>query len=150
MSDIWEDIMSTVTQGQFDDVGLPKIEIGICRDVHRLPEGQIRASGIIDTGFSGFVQIPGKLAAELHLTLRATTTSMTLADNRIVTRQAGYGIALLGGHPEGGVFYLDETFPHILPGMDFLRIFKRTLLVSARNTVRLVENARLPHILKHL
>jgi len=48
------------------------------------------------------------------------------------------------------VFYLDETFPHILLGMDFLRIFDRTLLVSARNKVRLVENARLPHVLQRL
>jgi len=150
MSGIWEDSMSTVIQGRFDDVGLPKIDIGICGDVHRLPEGQIRASGIIDTGFSGFVQSPRSLATKLHLTLRATTTSMTLADNRVVTRQAGYGIALLNGHPQGGVFYLDETFPHILLGMDFLRIFERTLLISARNTVRLVENARLPHVLQGL
>ena len=142
--------MSTVIQGQFDDLGLPKINIGICKDVHGLPESQIRVSGIIDTGFSGFVQIPRTLATELRLTLRATTTSMTLADNRIVTRQASYGIALLNGHPQGGVFYLDETFPHILLGMDFLRIFDRTLLVSARNKVRLVENARLPHVLQRL
>ncbi len=90
--------------------------------MHSLPESQALVSGIIDTGFSGFVQIPRKLAIELQLTLCATTTSMTLADNRIVTRQASYGIAILKGHPEGGVFYLDETFPHILLGMDFLRI----------------------------
>ena len=142
--------MSTVIQGQFDDVGLPKIDIGICRDVHSLPESQALVSGIIDTGFSGFVQIPSKLAIELQLTLRATTTSMTLADNRIVTRQASYGIAILKGHPEGGVFYLDETFPHILLGMDFLRIFERSLLVSACKTVRLVDNARLPTLLQYL
>ena len=143
--------MSTVIQGQFDDLGLPKIDIGFCRDVHCLPEEQFRGKGIIDTGFSGFVQIPKRIATDLQLTLRATaTTSMTLADNRTVTRQASYGIALLNGHPEGGMFYLDENLPHILLGMDFLRIFRRTLLVSPRSTVRLVDNARLPHILQHL
>ncbi|MCY4295551.1 MAG: hypothetical protein OXE54_01105 [Gammaproteobacteria bacterium] len=63
--------MSTVIQGQFDDLGLPKIDIGICKDVHGLPESQIRVSGIIDKGFSGFVQIPRTLATELRLTLRA-------------------------------------------------------------------------------
>lgn len=113
--------MSAVIQGQFDD-----------------------------TGFSGFVQIPKSVAIDLQLTLRATTTSMTLADNRTVTRQASFGIALLNGRPEGGMFYLDENFPYILLGMDFLRIFEKTLIISARSTVSLIDNARLPHVLQRL
>lgn len=142
--------MSTVIQGQLDDVGLPEIDIGICKDVHNLTEDQFRGKGIIDTGFFGFVQIPKRIAADLQLTLRTTTTSMTLADNRTVPRQASFGIALLNGRPEGGMFYLDENFPYILIGMDFLRIFEQTLIVSARSTVRLVDNSRLPHLLKRL
>ena len=131
--------MSAVIQGQFDDTGLPKIDIGICKDVNSLPGRQFRGKGIIDTGFSGFVQIPKSVAIDLQLTLRATTTSMTLADNRTVTRQASFGIALLNGRPEGGMFYLDENFPYILLGMDFLRIFEKTLIISARSTVSLLD-----------
>ena len=115
--------------GWYDDAGNPCIAFHI-RGVAHDPPG-VEYSGIIDTGFSGFVQVPLSAAFALRLPLEGTTSVM-LADGSTQTTLTALGSVTLGGKSLVGVVHLSPS-PEILLGMDFLRRFEHALAVFSNS-----------------
>ena len=105
------------------------------RGVRHDPPG-IEYEGIIDTGFTAFVQLPLAVAIELALPLEGTTSVM-LADGSTAAKLTAQAQATLLGESEVGIAIIEFHSPEILIGMDFLRRFRRGLIVS-RQVVGLV------------
>ena len=99
--DTWATNVSTVVRGVIDDSGIPKLQIGICKDVHSLPHSNFSGEAYLDTGFTGFAQIPIDLARQLDLTVWGTTT-VRVADNREVPIQIRQAVVMLNGEPKDG------------------------------------------------
>ena len=93
---------------------------------------------VIDTGFSGFLQMPKSLAAVIGLEVGPMVES-TLADNRKITMETAYGAVDFQRYSRRGVIMLSATLPGILVGMDFLRIFRLALVVLPPSEVALID-----------
>ena len=85
----------------------------------RHKEPGLKYIGIIDTGFTGFIQIPIQHAFSLRLPLEGTTT-VTLADGSSLAVLTALGRATLLERAEIGVVMLSVSSNEILLGMDFL------------------------------
>ena len=83
---------------------------------------EIACAGLIDTGFTGFVQLPMQHAIALGLPLHGTISS-TLADGRRVDSYTAVAIAELTGFRRPGIVTLSTSANDILVGMEFLRTF---------------------------
>ena len=92
---------------------------------------------LIDTGFSGFIQIPTIRAIELQLPLQGTLTSV-LADGSTITSFTVLVEATLDGQNIVGVAVLSQS-DIFLVGMEFLRQFRKTLVVS-QDVVGLIDD----------
>ena len=121
--------------GWYDDTGSPRLAFHI-RGVSHEPPG-LKYDGIIDTGFSGFIQVPLPVAFSLNLPLEGTTSVM-LADGSTQTALTALGMVTLGNRPLVGVVHLSPSH-EILLGMDFLRRFERALGVFRNNVFLLPE-----------
>ena len=128
--------------GHFDRQGNPCLKLYLCGSRHDPPG--IEFEGIIDTGFTGFIQIPMRDALTLALPLESST-QVILADASSLVMLAATAHATIGGRSQDGVVLLSETSDDILLGMDFLRQFDRTLSISRRRGVLLVEDSAASH-----
>ena len=126
--------MTQTGLGHFDERGNACLRFHL-RGVRHDPPG-VEYTGIIDTGFTGFVQLPIAAAMSLALPLEGTT-SVTLADGSTAAKLTAQAQATLLGESEVGIVILEFDSPEILIGMDFLRRFRRGLVVS-RHVVGLV------------
>ena len=110
--------------GHYDQSGSPNIKFflqGVAHD----PPG-LEYHGVVDTGFTGFLQIPLIEAFKLRLPLEGTTT-VVLADGHQETNLTALGrVSLEGEDPVVGIVHLSPS-SHFLVGMDFLRAFKKGL-----------------------
>lgn len=91
----------------------------------------VQYEGIVDTGFSGFIQIPFDTACELKLPLSGTIGNV-LADGSRVSALSALGRASIPENgnrtdPITGAVQVSLTSGEILLGMEFLRAFKRGL-----------------------
>ncbi len=123
------------TPGHFDRQGNPctQIEVrGLDGRKHTLDDV------VIDTGFSGFLQMPKSLAAVIRLEDGPMVES-TLADNRKITMETAYGTVDFQRYSRRGVIMLSATLPRVLAGMDFLRIFRLALVVFPPSEVALID-----------
>ena len=124
--------------GFFDSFGNACLKFHLCGVRHPLPG--VEYSGIIDTGFTGFLQAPIQEAFSLGLPLEGTTT-ISLADGSSVVSLTALAKATLLGRTEVGTVILSFNSEELLVGMDFLRRFKRALVVSQSAGVVLVEDS---------
>ena len=131
----------TSIDGHFDRQGNPCLKLYLCGSRHDPPG--IEFEGIIDTGFTGFIQIPMRDALTLALPLE-TSTQVTLADASSLVMLAATAQATIRDRSQT-VVLLSETSDDILLGMDFLRQFDQTLTISNRRGVRLVEDSAASH-----
>ena len=93
---------------------------------------------MIDTGFSGFVQIPMAHAIALQLPLQGAQT-LTLADGKTTTALTALVHATLGERETNGVAVL--SFSDVfLDGMDFLRKFEQVLVIG-REFARVMDES---------
>lgn len=122
--------------GHFDENGNACLNFHL-RGVKHAPPG-VEFNGIIDTGFTGFIQLPMPHAIALSLPLEGTNV-VTLADNSTQVLLTALGEATLLGRTEVGVILLSMSASEVLLGMDFLRHFERALVVSKNLGVVLVE-----------
>jgi predicted aspartyl protease len=109
--------------------------------VRHSPPG-VEYSGIIDTGFTGFIQLPLQHAMSLMLPLEGTTTH-TLADGSKVPNLTARAVATItraGGKTEAkpGTVVLSPRSQSVLIGMGFLQQFGLGLYVGS--AVALFDN----------
>jgi len=94
---------------------------------------------VIDTGFTGFVQVPALLAQELGLTPR-TATETQYPDGRIDTTPLAWGRITLGSAVREGFVHIQRGSDEAIVGVEFLRLFRKTLVLSvADGTVLLID-----------
>jgi len=98
----------------------------------------VEFEAIIDTGFTGFIQLPLSNAISLSLPLEGTN-AVILADGSSLVMLTAMAEATLMDRTEKGVVLLSMTSDKILIGMDFLRRFERVLVVSKKIGVVLME-----------
>jgi predicted aspartyl protease len=98
----------------------------------------VEFEAIIDTGFTGFIQLPLPKALSLSLPLEGTN-SVILADESSLVMLTALAQATLLDRTEVGVVLLSMSSTDILVGMDFLRRFERTLIISNKIGVALLE-----------
>lgn len=122
--------------GHFDQRGNVCLKLHLCGVRHEPPGVEFEA--IIDTGFTGFIQLPMSHAMSLSLPLEGTN-AVTLADESSVVMLTAMVRATLLGRTEYGVALLSTTSDTILVGMDFLRRFERALVVSKQLGVVLMD-----------
>lgn len=112
--------------GYLDQQGNACLKFYLCGVKHTPPGIEIQ--GVIDTGFTGFVQLPIQFAFSLGLPLEGTVSS-TLADGSISNGLAALGHASFGGEKAVGLVSLEFHANEVLIGMDFLRLFGLSLLI---------------------
>ncbi len=123
------------TPGHFDRQGNPCTQVelqGLDGRKHALDDV------VIDTGFSGFLQVPKSVAAVIGL-IDGPTVESTLADNRKITMETAYGTVDFQRYSRRGVIMLSEALPRVLVGMDFLRIFRLALVILPPSEVALID-----------
>ena len=95
---------------------------------------------VIDTGFTGFAQIPAPLARELGLTAR-TATETQYPDGRIDTIPLAWAEVTLGSSVREGFVHSQSGSDEAIVGVEFLRLFRKTLVLSvADGTVLLIDS----------
>lgn len=127
--------MNQTLLGHYDENGCAYLKIHLCGVKHEPPG--IEYDLLIDTGFSGFIQIPTIRAIELQLPLQGTLTSV-LADGSTITSFTVLVEATLDGQNIVGVAVLSQS-DIFLVGMEFLRQFRKTLVVS-QDVVGLIDD----------
>lgn len=127
------------TAGHYDKQGNACIKLHLHGAKHSAPG--LEYIGIIDTGFTGFIQVPFSVAFALGIPLDGTNT-FTLANGAKHVALMGLVFATFSGREELGVAVL-STSSDILIGMDFLRRFNRALVVS-QNGIFLVDENTIP------
>ena len=125
--------------GDYDARGNACLAFHLCGVRHELPG--VQYTGIIDTGFTGFLQIPLGVAFELALPLEGTTSVM-LANGSTATKLTAAARATVCGQSRFGIVILEAASPEILIGMDFLRRFDVALFVT-RDLVGIVSEETL-------
>lgn len=137
--------MSRILQGVVESRS-PKLTIGICKDLHGLSK-QVSCQGVIDTGFTEFAQISVDLAEKLELERRGSV-QYVLGNNESVDLDCYSAVLLLNGVPKDGVVSATPKQGVMLLGMDFLRIFDRSLVIDNSSGVYVVERAFLSPIVQ--
>ena len=121
--------------GSYDARGNACLAFHLC-GVRHDPPG-VEHTGIIDTGFTGFLQLPLGVAFELALPLEGTTSVM-LADGSTATKLTAAARATVCEQSRVGIVILEPAAPEILIGMEFLRRFDVALFVT-RDLVGIVS-----------
>ncbi len=113
--------------GHFDQQGNACVKFHLCGVHHEAPG--VEFEGLIDTGFTGFLQLPIQHAFQLKLPLNGTA-SITLADAHHTVCLTALARTTFNGQTVVGVVSLEMQSQEILIGMDFLRQFKKGLVVA--------------------
>lgn len=138
-----EEITDSI-DGWYDDNGNPCIAFHLCGVVHTKPG--IECNGIVDTGFSGFIQMPFDKACELRLPLEGTAGVM-LANGSTQIVLTALGIATLANVENVGTVHLSPS-SEILVGMEFLRKFEHGLGVFRDSVFLLPDKISVPRTIK--
>jgi len=124
--------------GSFDNRGAPTVTISISP-----AEGVASAKqfvAVIDTGFEGFVRMPSDQAEMLGLT-PTTAAEIENADGTVDVVALAPARVTLGGDSREGLVHLQHAVDEILVGLDFLRSFRKMLVVSvAESQILLVDD----------
>jgi predicted aspartyl protease len=94
---------------------------------------------LIDTGFTGFVQLPVRRARELGLTPRAAS-EIEYADGRIDTIPLSWARVVLGVEAQEGFIHLQRESHEVIVGVEFLRLFQKTFVLSITPGLVLLMN----------
>lgn len=122
--------------GHFDKLGNPCLKFYLCGVAHALPG--LEFVGIIDTGFTGFIQLPIQHAFSLKLPLEGTS-SYILADGSHGVALTALARTTFGDKTRNGVVSLAPGSQDILVGMDFMRQFKLGMLMMTGQIVLVDE-----------
>jgi len=126
--------MATI-RGSLDSSRSPVVTIAVSA-----PSGPSTSfDAVIDTGFTGFVQVPEPHAQELGLTPR-TASEMQYPDGRIESIPLAWGSVTLAGEVQDRFVHIQHGSDEVIVGVEFLRRFRKTLVLSiADGTVLLID-----------
>ena len=120
------------TRGWLDPQGCPFIKIAI------FPEGRLdlrrEVDALIDTGFTGFAQIPLDIAVSVGLNATGTM-DLTFAGGTTELTPVSWASIQLGPDTREGFVFLSDRSDEILVGVHFLRLFETTLTFSVGSSV---------------
>ena len=106
--------------------------------LHGTNRRSLNCTGLIDTGFTGFVQLHMRDAITLGLPPLGTARAI-LADGRAIVSYTAVGTAQLNDSRQIGVVVLSETSTLVVVGMEFLRTFGMGLYLT-RDAVLLFDH----------
>ena len=92
---------------------------------------------LIDTGFTGFVQLPERRARELGLPLRAVSKAQ-YADGRIGTIPLAWAKVTLGSDAQEGFVHIQSASDEVIVGVELLRIFRKIFVLSIADSLVLL------------
>jgi len=123
-------------RGSFDSDHTPVVPIAVASTSG--PSTFVDA--IIDTGFTGFVQVPVPFAQQVGLTPR-TITETQYPDGRIDAVPLAWGQIALGEDTREGFVHIQRGSDEAIVGIEFLRLFRKILLISVvERTVLLIDS----------
>jgi clan AA aspartic protease len=122
--------------GFLNSSGRPAIKIEISG---AWPQTKKEIEAVIDTGFSGFLSIPLMQAFPLALPL-VGTTNVELADGVTHAKFTGISTIWLGAELQVGIAILEPSSSDVLLGMEFLKTFKKVLILLDTLVVLLDES----------
>ena len=117
--------MGHLVIGSFDSSGRPSITVEVSGP---LPQ-RTALTGVVDTGFAGFILIPMLQAFPIGLILH-NTMPIVLADGSKKFSLVCLGTAYFEGLEGTDVVLVEEQAQSVLFGMDFLRRFDLELVVN--------------------
>jgi predicted aspartyl protease len=100
-------------------------------------------TAMVDTGFSGFLLLPILNAFPIGLLLQGTM-AITLADGTTQTKLTCLGNVHFDGAEQIGIIIIEWQNTDVLVGMEFLRRFKKQLLVDPINDLIEIVDAPTP------
>ena len=126
----------TTLRGSLDSNRSPVVTITVSA-----PSGPSKFfDAIIDTGFTGFVQLPEPRAQELGLIPR-TASETQYPDGRIDTIPLAWARVTLGAEVQEGFVHIQRGSDEAIVGVEFLRIFRKILVLSITDgTVLLIDS----------
>ena len=114
------------TRGWLDPQGCPFVRVAI------FPEGRAAASkdfdALIDTGFTGFGQMPLAVASSLGL-VPIGEMEMTYSDGTTEPVPVAWATVRLSSETREGFFFVPDG-GDVLIGVHFLRLFRKALIHS--------------------
>ena len=123
--------------GRFDHQHIARLRFHLHSPKYKEP---VPFEGIIDTGFTGFIQIPLDLGAILGLVTQNLPVGDSLLANGMVQRALlARSRVTISGETRSGICQMPiaATCP-ILIGIDLLRRFDRMLIVSYKRGIHLI------------
>jgi predicted aspartyl protease len=115
------------TRGRLDSQGCPLVTVAISPEGN--PSQAREFDGLIDTGFTGFAQMPLSTADSLVLVVTGTL-DLTYSDGSTQGMPVAWATLRLGTESQDGFILLSDRSDEILLGVHFLRLFRKTLLFS--------------------
>ena len=117
--------MATV-RGSLDSSHTPFVTIAVSA-----PSGPSRFfDAVIDAGFTGFLQLPSRVARDLALIPRASSETQ-YADGRIDTVPLAWARVGLAADVEEGLVHIQRGSNEAIVGLELLRIFRKILVLSS-------------------
>jgi predicted aspartyl protease len=124
------------THGQLDSQGCPLIRVAIFLEDR--PTAAKEFNALIDTGFTGFGQIPTEEATAIGL-VPIGEMPLTYQDGATYPVPVAWASVRLGSETKEGFIFLADRGADILLGVHSLRVFAKTLVLSvATGRVELV------------
>ena len=131
--------MADNISGFFDEHGFPCMEFVLQAENSPIPKRTL--TGIIDSGSTGFLQVPQETAARLSFPQPEPRSAVDVGfgdgTSRLCPVVRGY--VTLGSETRAGSVIVAPG-GHILIGMSFLRIFSKALLVAPKSGVLLMQD----------
>jgi predicted aspartyl protease len=123
--------------GGFNASGSPTIQIEVSGPLNT----RHTFTAMVDTGFTGFLLLPILSAFPIGLILHSTMP-IQLADGSVQTKLTCLGKIDFDGQGNIGVIIIEYQNTEVLVGMEFLRLFKKQLIVEAVNgSVKIIDAA---------
>ena len=130
-------------QGKFDADGSATLTFHVSADAGI---SGVEVTGIIDTGFTGFVMLPAQYMVSLGLTPTGATQLKLADDSMCIGLLAEAYVSLDKDTGRMGIVTLEQNCKEILVGMDFLRQFGLALAVFS-NAISLFDEGTLRAII---
>ena len=125
--------------GRFDEDGNPTLTFRVSADDKT---ASVEVTGIIDTGFTGFVLLPKTYVLSLGLRQRSTTRLRLADDSICIAVLADAFISLDANTGRQGIVTLEDNCKEVLVGMDFMRQFALALALTSK-TITLIDETML-------